>query len=40
LHYEVNLPADEERVLILRVDPGPRGENLWDWPLFGSLRIQ
>lgn len=40
LRYDVELPAGEERVLVLRVDAGPRGDNSWDWPLFSGLRVK
>jgi hypothetical protein len=40
LRREVILPPGDGRILVLRIDPGPRGDNAWDWPLFGSLRMK
>jgi hypothetical protein len=40
LHFELALPPGERRTFFLRVDPGPSGNNAWDWPLFGALRVK
>lgn len=32
------LPPGRDRMLVLRIDPGPRGDTAWDWPVFGALR--
>ena len=39
-HRHFTLPAGSNRVLILRTDPGPRGDTAWDWPLFSGLKAE
>ncbi len=39
LARELALPPGPNRLLLLRVDAGPRGDTGWDWPLFGALRV-
>jgi hypothetical protein len=40
VHRRFALPPGTGRMLILRTDPGPANDGRWDWPLFGSLKVQ